>query len=231
MRLIPKPVQAGFEAMLDPLVERLVARGVNPNVITSIGTLILGGAAVAYGMAQVRLGGLLLLLSGVMDMLDGRVARKSNGVTKFGAFYDSTLDRIGESALYTGIGVYFVRGGAPAAWSIWALVVTLIALSASLTVSYARARAEGLDLECKVGIAQRAERILGLGLPSVFFAAGPDGLVLLGVVAVLAVLAVVTVVQRIMHVRRITRVKRRDTQARWGMPMMVDSSRKGQRSD
>jgi len=232
MRLIPRRVQTGFEALLDPLVARLIARGTSPNAITSVGTLILVGGGVAYGLGQVRLGGAMLLASGVMDMLDGRVARQSDGVTKFGAFYDSTLDRIGESALYTGIGIYFVRGGAPPAWSIWALLVTLVALSASLTVSYARARAEGLDLECKVGLAQRAERILGLGLPSVFFAAGPDGLILLGVVTVLAALAVITVVQRIMHVRRITRVKRRDTKPRWGgVPMVADSSRKGHGGD
>jgi len=74
-----------------------------------------------------------------------------------------------------------------------------------LIVSYARARAEGLSLDCKVGIAQRAERILGLGIPSLFIGAGPDGLVLFGIVAILGLMAVITVVQRILHVYHVTR--------------------------
>jgi CDP-diacylglycerol--glycerol-3-phosphate 3-phosphatidyltransferase len=126
-------------------------------------------------------------------------------VTPFGAFYDSTLDRIGDAALFGGIAVFFVRGGVPAHLESWALLAALVALSATLIVSYARARAEGLSLTCEVGIAQRAERILGLGVPSLFIGAGPDGLVLLGIVAVLAVLSAVTVAQRIAHVRGITR--------------------------
>lgn len=231
MRLIPRPVQTGFEAMLDPIVERLAVRKVSPNVITSVGTLVLFGAGVAYGAAWVQLGGALLLLSGIMDMLDGRVARRGGGTTKFGAFYDSTLDRIGEGALFTGIAVFFARGGTTPALMTWAVVLTMVALVAGLVVSYARARAEGLGLECKVGIAQRAERVLGLGIPSLFLGAGPNGLILLGVVVVLAALAVITVIQRILHVRRVTRATRRQTQARWVAPLVADSSRKGHGGD
>jgi CDP-diacylglycerol--glycerol-3-phosphate 3-phosphatidyltransferase len=126
-------------------------------------------------------------------------------VTPFGAFYDSTLDRVGDAALFGGIALFFARGGVPSPLMVWALSAALIALSATLIVSYARARAEGLSLDCKVGIAQRAERILGLGIPSLFIGAGPDGLVLLGIVALLAALSVITVGQRIAYVRRITR--------------------------
>jgi CDP-diacylglycerol--glycerol-3-phosphate 3-phosphatidyltransferase len=191
-----------------------------------VGTLILVGSAVAYGLGVVRLGGFLLLVSGVFDMLDGRVARKSGGTTKFGAFYDSTLDRIGEAALLGGITLFFVAGGVPQAWRIPAAVTGITALSAGLIVSYARARAEGLGLECKVGIAQRAERIIGLGLPTMVLGAGPNGFLLLGIVAILALLAVITVAQRIMHVRRITRARRRPTQARWVAPPLADLSAK-----
>ena len=102
--------------------------------------------------------------------------------------------------------VYFVRGGVPADLQTWALLAALVGLGATLIVSYARARAEGLGLECQVGIAQRAERILGLGVPSLFVGAGPSGLVLFAIVGVLALLAAITVVQRILHVRRITHV-------------------------
>jgi CDP-diacylglycerol--glycerol-3-phosphate 3-phosphatidyltransferase len=228
MSLIPSPLRRWFEGLLTPFVNGLVASGVNPNVITTVGTLVLVGAAVAFGVGAVRLGGGLLLLSGVFDMLDGRVARTAARESRFGAFYDSTLDRIGESALFTGIAVYFAAGGVVGAWRIPALVTAIVALSSGLIVSYARARAEGLDLECKVGIAQRAERILGLGVPSLFFGAGPGGTLLLMVVALLAVTALITVVQRIVHVYRVTRVVKRTTKARWISPVFAESVQKGQ---
>ena len=224
MSLIPSPVRRGFEASLAPLVDRLIAAQVNPNVITTVGTLIVIGSGVAFGLGWVRLGGILLLVSGIGDMLDGRVARGGNVVSKFGAFYDSTLDRVGDAALFGGIAVFFVTGGVPEAWRVPALVITLIALSAVLVVSYARARAEGLGLDCKVGIAQRAERILGIGLPALFVGAGPSGFLLLAVVTILAVLAVITVGQRIVHVRQITREVRRSTQARLVRPSAVEAS-------
>jgi CDP-diacylglycerol--glycerol-3-phosphate 3-phosphatidyltransferase len=232
MSLIPAVVRRGFEASLEPLVRALIAARVSPNAITTVGTAILVLSAAAFGMGAVRTGGFLLLLSGVMDMLDGRVARGGGGATKFGAFYDSTLDRVGESALFGGIAVYFVAGGTAPRWEIGALVVTLVALTAGLIVSYARARAEGLDLECKVGVAQRAERVLGLGAPSLLFGAGPNGLLLLAVVSLLAVLAVVTVVQRVLHVRAATRGTHRVTRPRWVAPAMVDSlTKKGTGGD
>lgn len=232
MSLIPRFVRRAFEALLSPLVNRLVAWRVGPNAITTVGTLVLIGSAVTFGVGQVRLGGLLLLLSGVFDMLDGRVARNSGGVTKFGAFYDSTLDRVGDAALFTGILLYFVAGGVPRPWVVPAAVVAAVALGAGLIVSYARARAEGLGLECQVGIAQRAERVLGLGVPTMFFGPGPNGFLLLGIVAVLALLAVVTVVQRMVHVHKITRRKARATQSRWQTPAFADmSSEKGPGGD
>jgi len=233
MTLIPGFLRRGLEATIAPIVNALIRARVSPNVITTFGTLVLLGSGAAFGLGYVHIGGLLLLLSGVMDMLDGRVARGGNVVSKFGAFYDSTLDRVGESALFGGIAVYFVAGGVAEPWRIPALIVTLVALSAGLTVSYARARAEGLQMDCKVGVAQRAERILGLGAPTLFFGAGPGGFLLLGVVTVLAVLAVM-VGQRIVHVYRLTARKgQRQTQARFARPALADTTvmRKGQGSD
>lgn len=205
MSIIPRPVRNLVEGLLVPVVNALIRAQVSPNTITTVSTAVVLGSGVAYALGWIRLGGVLLLLSGIGDMLDGRVAREGARVTPFGAFYDSTLDRIGDAVLFGGIAVYFVRGGVRPELVVWALLAALVALSATLIVSYARARAEGLALECRVGIAQRAERILGLGIPSLFIGAGPDGLVLLGIVAVLAVLSVITVGQRIAYVRRITR--------------------------
>jgi len=231
MTLIPKALEHGFEARLSPLTQWLIARRVHPNALTTVGTLVLVGSAVAFGTGLVRLGGGLLLLSGIFDMLDGRVARGGELQSKFGAFYDSTLDRIGEAALFGGIAVFFLHGGVPAFLQGWAVSLTVLGLSASLIVSYTRARAEGLGLDCKVGIAQRAERILGLGVPTLFFGAGPRGALLLGIVILLTAVAVVTVGQRIRHVYQATHKVRRKTQVRRASPALaeVDSLVKGKK--
>ncbi len=172
------------------------------------------------------------MASGVADMLDGRVARGSGGTSAFGAFYDSTLDRVGEAALLGGIVISFMQGGVPDQWRVIAVSVGLTALGAGLIVSYTRARAEGLGLECKVGIAQRAERILGIGVPTLFFGTGPNGYLLLAIVALLALINAVTVLQRIVHVyrqtrqveplMRDTRPAARDTQARRVAPELAE---------
>ncbi|MCU0620453.1 MAG: CDP-alcohol phosphatidyltransferase family protein [Gemmatimonadales bacterium] len=188
-----------FLATFRPLVDYLVRQGVRPNSITTFGTALVLLSAVLFGLGQVRLGGLFLLLSGLTDTIDGQVARSGAMVTRFGAFYDSTLDRIGDGATFIGIGTYFLL--APdVAWREATVIACMVAIMASLVVSYARARAEGLGLDCKVGIAQRAERIVLLGLPPLLFGAGPRGMLLSGIVAVLTLLALITVVQRVVHV-------------------------------
>ncbi len=232
MSLVPRPLERGFQASLQPIVDRLVSWRVNPNVLTSLGTLVLFGSGVAYGYGIARIGGFLLLLSGVFDMLDGKVARQGNVASKFGAFYDSTLDRVGESALYAGIALYFAAGGVPERLVIPAVGITVTALACSLMVSYARARAEGLGFECKVGIAQRAERILGLGVPTMFFGAGPNGYLLVAIVFFLALIALITVIQRITHVRRVANTKApRTTQVRRAAPALSELDLKGNSSD
>jgi CDP-diacylglycerol---glycerol-3-phosphate 3-phosphatidyltransferase len=190
-----------FYAAVNPLVERLIRAGVRPNTITTIGTGLVLVSAIAYALGHIRLGGALLLLSGVADTLDGQVARGGAMVTRFGAFYDSTLDRVGDGATFIGIGAFLLT--APdVAYRIPAVIACMVAILSSLLVSYARARAEGLGLECKVGIAQRAERILGLGVASLVVGAGPQALVLEGLVALLAVASMITVVQRFVYVYR-----------------------------
>ena len=190
-----------FYAAVNPLVERLIRAGVRPNTITTVGTGLVLVSAAAYGLGHVRMGGLILLLSGIADTLDGQVARGGAMVTKFGAFYDSTLDRVGDGATFIGIGAYLLM--APdVAYRVPAVILCMVAILSSLLVSYARARAEGLGIDCKVGIAQRAERVLALGVASLLVGAGPRALVLEGIVALLAVASTITVVQRFVYVYR-----------------------------
>jgi CDP-diacylglycerol--glycerol-3-phosphate 3-phosphatidyltransferase len=232
MNLVTRWLSKRVDTALVPIARALVALRVHPNTLTTVSFLTLMGAATAFGMGGVQLGGFLLLLSGFLDMLDGKVAREGGTLSRFGAFYDSTLDRLGEAALFGGIAIFFQRGGVSDQWVVAAVATSMTALTAGLIVSYTRARAEGLMLECKVGIGTRAERIVGLGGPSMFFGAGPDGLLLLGIIAVIALLAVITIVQRIAHVYKLTRaVPTEQPPVAEPFPVFVDSLKKGSSSD
>ncbi len=205
MKLITKPVERMFYAVTRPLVDGLIRAGVGPNLITTVGTLLVVLSAAAFGAGWVRVGGLLYLVSGIVDTLDGAVARGTGQTTKFGAFYDSTLDRVGDGATFMGIAVFYLLAPPESvAHRELAIIISMIAIIASLLVSYARARAEGLGLDCKVGLVQRAERIVGLGVPTVLVGAGPQGLVLFWIVTLLALASVITVVQRFVYVYQVT---------------------------
>jgi CDP-diacylglycerol--glycerol-3-phosphate 3-phosphatidyltransferase len=188
-----------FYAAVNPIVQRLIRSGVRPNTITTIGTGLVLLSAIVYATGHIRIGGLILLLSGVADTLDGQVARGGAMVTRFGAFYDSTLDRVGDGATFIGIGAFLLTWP-DVAYRSAAVILCMVAILSSVLVSYARARAEGLGLDCKVGIAQRAERILGLGLASLVFGAGPHALLLESIVGLLAIASIITVVQRFVYV-------------------------------
>jgi CDP-diacylglycerol--glycerol-3-phosphate 3-phosphatidyltransferase len=205
LRLVTKRIEEPFRALTRPMVESLIRSGIRPNTITTIGTLLVVASAAAYGLGWIRWGGVLYLVSGIVDTLDGAVARANGQVTKFGAFYDSTLDRVGDGATFMGIAVFYLLAPAGSvAFRDLAIIISMVAIVASLLVSYARARAEGLGIDCKVGMVQRAERILLLGVPSVLVGAGPDGLVLFWIVAILALTSVITVVQRFVYVYQVT---------------------------
>jgi CDP-diacylglycerol--glycerol-3-phosphate 3-phosphatidyltransferase len=201
--LIPGWVRSAFLNLVDPVAGWLIRWRVHPNTITVASVVVLFGAGIAFGLERPRVGAFWLLISGILDILDGKVARRGGTSSAFGAFFDSTLDRLGEAALFSGIAVYFVITSGQR-WPILGLGVSLLTIAGSFLVSYTRARAEGLGLECSVGIAQRPERIVGLGVPTLFFGAGPDGWLLLGLMAVLAVVNTITVIQRIAHVYRLT---------------------------
>lgn len=195
--------QQGYKATTRPVTQWLIRAGVRPNTITTIGALVVIASSVAFGLGAIRWGAGLLLLSGIIDTLDGDVARATGQTTKFGAFYDSTLDRVGDGASFIGIAAFLLT--APGIrFPVAGAVICMVAVLASLLVSYARARAEGLGLDCKVGLVQRAERIILIGLPTLIVGAGPGGLVLTAIVALLALGSVITVVQRFRYVYQIT---------------------------
>ena len=202
MKLVTKSLERGFYAATNPISEWLLRSHVRPNTLTTVGALLVVISATAYAFGYIRTGGALLLASGVVDTFDGQVARRGGMVSKFGAFYDSTLDRVGDGATFIGIAAYLLH--APGVvWRIETATVCMVAILSSLLVSYARARAEGLGIDCKVGIVQRAERLLAIGVPSVLVGASP--LMLQVIVAILALLSTVTVVQRFVYVYRVTR--------------------------
>ena len=140
-----------------------------------------------------------MLIGGAFDTLDGALARATNQKTVFGEFFDSTMDRFSEAVVFLGVAVSFLRSPTVDLMAVAGVALSFAAMIGSIMVSYARARAEGLDLDCEVGWLQRPERIVILGvallLPPPF---------LIGALVLLAVLTHVTVAQRIAHVRGLT---------------------------
>ena len=184
----------GVRQAVEPLAGRLVNGGhVTPNTLTLAG-LVLNVATVPLILSgHFIVAAVVLLLAGCCDMLDGAVARLSAQVTPFGAFLDSTSDRLSEGVVFMAIGVWFARHG-----HYWDLAACFVALMMSFLVSYTRARAEALGLECKVGLASRPERVVLLTIGLLF----AHWHVLTVMVWAIAVLTTYTVVQRILHVHR-----------------------------
>ncbi|MFL5911479.1 MAG: CDP-alcohol phosphatidyltransferase family protein [Gaiellaceae bacterium] len=178
---------------------RLIESRLTPNAISLTGLVGNLVAAALVWQEYFFLGGIAFILGSIMDTLDGRYSRMSGKGTPFGAFLDSTLDRIEEGIVLTAVAAYFATQGDELA-----VAAVVVAVLASLMVSYTRARAEALGVECKVGIASRAVRVVILSIGLVFAkGAGLGDFELLApAVYVLAVLSTITVFQRIFHVRR-----------------------------
>jgi CDP-diacylglycerol--glycerol-3-phosphate 3-phosphatidyltransferase len=179
--------------VLHPLVRGLSIMRVRPDTLTVIGWTLALFSAVLFGLGYARIAGVIMLLGGLFDALDGAVARESNRMSAFGAFLDSTLDRLSESAVFVGLIFYFASASRP-----YEALLAGIAMTFSLLTSYARARAEGLNINCEVGILERAGRIVILSVLSI------AGLPTVGL-GLVAAGALVTTAQRILHVRRATR--------------------------
>lgn len=158
------PIETAYYSFIHRhLVSRLITLEVKPNHITFLGLLVSLGAGAAFVFSP-GAGGLLTLLTGLLDTLDGTLARAIGQTRKFGAFLDSVLDRYTEFIIYLGIWFFFYRQGASTPF--FSLVILLI-LFGSLMVSYTRARAEGLGERCVDGVFQRGERIVMIGLAGI----------------------------------------------------------------
>ncbi len=208
-------LQQGIYVVINPFVRLLIKMHITPNVVTTIGflgnvaaavVLVLAaiGATIVPDYALVTLAGALIIGFSLFDMLDGQVARLGNMVSTFGAMYDSVLDRYCELLTVGAITFYLLSLG-----MVWGAVIAFLALIGSIMVSYVRARAEGLGIECKIGFMQRPERVVVTA--AVTLATGICGqcgvdfdpnIILIVGMAIIAVFANLTAFARIAHCRR-----------------------------
>ncbi len=224
-------LQQGIYAVINPFVRLLIRMGVTPNTVPTIGLLGNLAAAAVFAWAGIRISdglapdwslitwaGALIIGFSLFDMLDGQVARLGNMASTFGAMYDSVLDRYCELLTLGGIAFYLGCAG-----NIAGALITFAALVGSIMVSYVRARAEGLDIECKIGFMQRPERVvvtavaaLATGITGQNLEAGstfnPD-IILVVAMVIIAIFANLTAFARVAHCRReLERQKNRNKQ-------------------
>ncbi|GAA3422366.1 phosphatidylinositol phosphate synthase [Streptosporangium vulgare] len=192
-----KLLRPAVTRLLTPLGRALTRRGISPNAVTAVGTLgTVAAALFFYPRGQLFAGTLVITFFVLADLLDGVMARMTGPGSTWGAFLDSTLDRVGDAGIFSGLAFWFVVSGQRVLAG-----VALFCLVAGAVVSYVKARAEALGMTCDVGLAERPERLV-VGLVS----AGLGGLgvpyVLAAGLWLLAAASAVTVGQRLLHVRR-----------------------------
>ena len=184
-------LRARSQVILVPLARIFERLGLTPNMLTLIGLGLNAAVAAVLARGSIPLGGVLLLVASSFDALDGTLARITGRQSRFGAFFDSTIDRYSEAVVYGGLLIYHVDQGARTE-----TLLVYAAIIGSLMVSYARARAEGLNIECRVGLLTRADRMLILAVGLVLGWVGP-------VLWLVAVFANLTAVQRMLYVWRV----------------------------
>ena len=187
-----------------PVINFFVKRKLNPNHFTTLGLLTSIITAYLFARGKLLSGGILMLVAGSFDLIDGKVARATNRVSKFGALYDSTLDRYAELLISYGLLYYYIKqaiikwGNGNPDLSIITAVAVSVALGGAIMTSYVRARAEGLGLECKVGLMQRPERVVFIALGAILHQF--HELTLVVVIIFIAIFSNVTAIQRVYHI-------------------------------
>jgi len=205
MKILPDWIKNGYLRIVDPIADFFVRAGVHPNTITAFGTACTIAAAVIFGTGHIKTAGWFLGLTALFDVMDGTVARRSGKESTFGAFLDSTLDRLADGAIFVGLATFYalsVEHG-----STLMMLVCMSGCIGALMTSYARARAETLGIDAKVGMVQRPERVVLLSAPQAFFGLALNGWVLKTVVVIITIGAWITVIQRIAYVYNQTRTR------------------------
>jgi CDP-diacylglycerol--glycerol-3-phosphate 3-phosphatidyltransferase len=174
-------------SIIDRIVRALALSRIHPNALTFLGLLINIGAAFLFASGSFRWAGVVVIGAGLFDMVDGRVARETNRVTRFGGFFDSVVDRYSDLALFMGLLVYYASIN-----RFFYIVLTAIVMTGSVMVSYTRARAECTIPKCKVGFLERPERVVLIILGALFDRMAP-------VLWVIAVLSNLTVIHRMIY--------------------------------
>nr|WP_052891200.1 CDP-alcohol phosphatidyltransferase family protein [Thermogemmatispora carboxidivorans] len=207
--MLSRRIQQQVRLLVAFIIRPLANLGVTPNMLTLVGLLLSGLTALVIAQGYLVAGGLLVLFAGIFDMFDGAVARVRQAATTFGAFFDSTLDRYSESIILFGLLWYVLQRPDlhEQLWpfgheQLWMIVLVFVAVVGSLMVSYTKARAEGLGLECKTGLLARPERVVILAIGLI---AGIE----IWALVLLAVFSQVTALERMFYVWRITRQQER----------------------
>jgi len=189
--------RAGLARVVDPIARRLLGWGVTPNAVTVAGTVgVLFGALGFGARGHLVAGALIVTVFALTDLLDGTMARMRGGSSRFGAFLDSSMDRVSDGAVFGAVAYWLATQGDRAG-----VAAALICLVAGGLVSYVKARAEGLGISCNVGVAERTERLLIVGVGGLLTGVGL-GWALVASLWLLAAVSVFTVGQRMRHVYR-----------------------------
>ena len=189
--------------LLHPFVRLFIRLGISPDAVTLVGTLgVSAGARIFFPRGQLLVGVLFITAFVFSDLIDGRMARETGRVSKFGAFWDSTLDRIGDGAIFGGLALYFAGTGADQGDSYLYLCVTLWCLVMGSVTSYARARAESLGMDAKGGIAERADRLVSILVMTGLGALLDLPILMYVTLWALAAASTYTVIFRVLKVRR-----------------------------
>ena len=200
-RILPKKWLTAVSNSLNSLADLLIKTQVTPNTLTVFALLSGLGAGILFFLNRPLWATLAIIICGTFDVLDGKVAVKTNKTTLFGAIFDSTLDRYSEFFIYLGIALHLRNH-----WALWLVFFTFLGSS---MVSYTRARAEGLGFECKVGIMQRAERMVLIVLGSfigVIFSVFDTAIII--VMGIIAVVSNITALQRTFYVKKAEKEKK-----------------------
>lgn len=190
--MLPQRLKEWVRGLMRPGGALCSKLGIHPHVLTTVGFGVSLCAGLSFGLGSFRWAGLLVLIAGIFDMLDGHTARISGKKSSFGALYDSTIDRYAELVVFIGLAIHYLQHPHPVA-----VITVLLAISGSMMVSYVKARAEGLEMECPVGLMQRPERIVYLGFGAVIFGKTLLFQIVLGIIALFTN---VTAIQRLYYI-------------------------------